>query len=97
MIQSEKALIVCADDDACHDAGSRHDHKQDQCLNKDILAFGRVHEQNEHHRQRDEIRQTKTLPNSAGNGRASERLHLRSSMVIGPSRRPCVNLSLIHI
>lgn len=97
MIQSAGALIVRADDESCHDPGCRDDQQQHQRLDEQVLGLGRMHEQDEQHRQRDKIGQTKALPDFFGNRWTAERVHLRSSMVIGPSRRPWVNWSTMAL
>lgn len=97
MIQSAGASIVRTDDESCHDPGCRDDQEQYQRLDEQVLGLGRMHEQDEEHRQCNDIGQTKTLPHCAGDGWTAELVHFRSSMVIGPSRRPWVNWSTMAL
>lgn len=97
MIQSVGASIVRTDDEPRHDSGSRDDQEQHQRLNQQVLRFGWMHEQDEEHRQRDKVGQTQALPDFFGNRWATDLVHFRSSMVIGPSRRPWVNWSTMAL
>lgn len=47
MIQSASASIVGADDEPCHDSGSRNDQEQYERLDEQVLGLGRMHEQDE--------------------------------------------------